>query len=228
MPNYQYGQPLNTFGSNFNQNFGVIPIGYYSGSTQTKEMVKGELIIYLSNQVQIEQHANGPRTNVPELNDLLDQYGVYDIDTSSSGGFYVLKFSESHNVNDVRKSFEGLSNYVESAEPNYIRKAHTTSSGFNTMTGGWFPQISSAPGLNISNSGTGFSFGFQLPVFQSSNLGFPFSQSTYSPGLTFGSTWQNQGLSLFQPSFNIWQQSSWGMPQSFNPAFINSFPGNWF
>jgi hypothetical protein len=241
---YQSGQAWNPFGSNLNPNFGVIPAGYYSGSTQTKEMVKGELIVYLNDQVQIEQHANGPRTNMPELNALLDQYGVSEIEASSSGGFYVLKFSKSHDMNDVRKAFEGVTEYVESAEPNYIRKAHSTTPSFNTMMGGmmgsmmgsmlggWSPQVSSFPGQSFlgqgfSYSGTGLTFGSWMPATQPSYSGFQFPQFTVSPGLTYGSSWQNQGLSFMQPSFNTWQQTSWGMQQPYYN--INPFPtGSWF
>lgn len=227
--NYQFGQAFNPFGSNLSQSFGLIPAGYYSGSTQTKEMAKGELIVYLSDQVNIEQHTNGPRTNMAELNALLDEYGVYEIEESSSGGFYVLKFSQSHDVNEVRKAFEGVSEYVESVEFNYIRKAHSTTPSFNTMMGGmmgvstlggWSPQVSPFPGQSFlgqgfSYTGTGLSFGAGMPTTQPFYSGLQFPQFTVSPGLTFGSSWQTQGFSFMQPSINQWQQTSWGMPQPF-------------
>lgn len=220
--NYQFGQVLNPFASNLNPNFGIIPAGYYSSSIQTKEMVKGELIINLSDQVQIEQHANGPKTNMPELNALLEQYGVYEIEASSSGEFYVLKFSKSHDVNDVRKAFENVIEYVNSAEPNYIRKAHSTTPSFNTMMGGmmgvWSPQVSSFSGQSFlgqgfSYPGTLLNLGSLMPTTQPYYSGFPFSQLTSSAGLTYGSSWQNQGLSFIQPSISTWQQTPWGMQQ---------------
>lgn len=240
--NYQSGQAWNPFGSNLGPSFGVLPVGYYSGSTQTKEMAKGELIVYLSDQVQIEQHANGPRTNMPELNALLDQYGVYDIEASNSGGFYVLKFSEGHDVNDVRKAFEGVMDYVESAELNYIRKAHSGTSGFNTMMGGmmggsmlggWSPQISSFPGQSFPGqgfpyTGTGLNFGPWTQATQPFSSGYQFPQFNVSPGFTYSSSWQNQGLSFMQPTINQWQQTSWGIQRPY--INLNSFPppiGSW-
>lgn len=233
--NYQTGQAWNPLGSNLGPSFSVLPVGYYSGSTQTKEMAKGELIVYLSDQVQIEQHENGPRTNMPELNALLDQYGVYDIEASSSGGFYVLKFSEGHDVNNVREAFEGLTDYVESAEANYIRKAHSSTSGLNTMMGGmlggsmlggWSPQVSTFPGQSIfgqgiSYTGTGLNLGSWTQATQPFYSGYQFPQFNVSPGFTYGNSWQNQGLSFTQPSFNQWQQTSWGIQQPYN---LNPFP----
>jgi len=208
---YPFNQTGSSMGSGLFADIMVMPSNFYSGSNQTSQsqMVEGELLIYFSEGVQVETVGGKPITNIQGINELIDQYGIYDISASYSGEFYTVKFSKSHGVEDVREAFEDLTGYVERAKPNLIRRAHTTI----------------YPGLtNYSYPGTGLTFGTQSFPGQDFYSNFSLPQSTFSTGSIYAPLWQNRSFPTNPISLSGWQQSGWGLQQN----LINPFTNYWF
>ena len=227
-PLYQTGSYMGSSG--LFSDIRVMPSNFYSGSSQSSQsqMMEGELLIYFSEGVQVETVGGKPSTNIQGINELIDQYGIYDIRASYSGEFYTVKFSKSHGVEEVREAFEDLTGYVEHAKPNLIRRAHTTTSsytGLNTNLNMWSPQVSALTGLtNYSYPGTGLAFGTQSFPGQSFYPTLSLPQSTFSTGSIYSPLWQNQYFPTNSLSLRGWQQSGWGLQQN----LINTFSNYWF
>ncbi|MGA1790693.1 MAG: hypothetical protein ACMUIM_04345 [bacterium] len=226
-PFYQTGSYMGSSG--LFSDIRVMPSNFYSGSSQSSQsqMVEGELLIYFSEEVQVDTGGSKPTTNIQGINELIDQYGVYDIKASYSGEFYTVKFSKSHGVEEVSEAFEDLAGYVERAKPNLIRRAHTTTSysGLNTNLNMWSPQVSGLTGLtNFSNLATGLTFGTQSFPGQSLYSNFSPPQSTFSTGSIYAPLWQNQSFPGNSLSLSGWQQSGWGLQQN----LYNLFPNYWY
>jgi hypothetical protein len=208
---YPFYQTGSSMGSGLFSDIMVMPSNFYSGSSQTSQtqMAEGELLIYFSEEVQVETGGSKPATNIQGINELIDQYGIYDISASYSGEFYTVKFSKSHGVEEVREAFEDLTGYVERAKPNYIRRAHTTI----------------YPGLtNYSYPGTGLTFGTQSFPMQSFYPTLSLPQSTFSTGSIYAPLWQNQSFPNNLLSLSGWQKSGWGLSQN----LVNPFQNYWF
>jgi len=216
---YPYGQNWNQNISNSYPQFGIFPSVYQSGSSQTTQWLEGEIIVHFTEDVVIEDHGGGPTTNKSAINELIQQYGISAMEYSSSGGFYIVKFSKSHDVDDVQKAFENLGDHVTSAEPHLVRRAHSSSS---MSMGNWgFPQSASIyTPLSYSLFGTGISSGSQYSPYQASPSNLSWFQGSSSPNY-YSIGWQNPSFSsLLQSSYNPWQQLGWGTTQTnFNPIY---------
>ncbi|MGA1843784.1 MAG: S8 family serine peptidase [bacterium] len=185
----QWGQSWSGFGMTPYSDIRVLPSLSYGGSTQTKTMKEGELIVGFSGQVSIEHHTGGPQTNIAEINELIEQFGIYEIRASPSGTFHVLKFPDGQDVEEVHQAFSGITGYVEYTEPNYItRRAHSGSSSITYPTAG--------TGLSLWSQGS------PLQSF-SPSITFP----SYNTGTGLGTGWGIQPFTYSQSSFGGWNQS---------------------
>ncbi|MGA1796074.1 MAG: S8 family serine peptidase [bacterium] len=199
------GQSWSGFGMTPYSDIRTFPSISYGGSAQTKTMKEGELIVGFSGGVSIEHHTGGPHTNIAEINELIEQFGIYEISASSSGAFHVLKFPDGQDVEEVRRAFSGIGGYVEYTEPNYVtRKAHSGSAS-----------------ISYPSAGTGLSFLPQTSPLQSFTPSFTFP---YGAGTGLGTGWGGQPFTYSQPSSGGWNQSfmqpSFSMPWSSFGTFM--------
>ena len=176
-PQYSMGSNWGFAGNDLYSDIKVMP-SFFPGASHTNGMVQGELLVQFTDPYQINQE------------NLMKGFGISEIRPSMSGEFYVVKFSEDHDVREVQKALESLPG-IESVEPNLIRRAHTSMPGSYTtsMGGNWRPNQSNTFQMwnSFTPQNSASIYGTQIPFAPQSILNSSFFASY--PGFDFRSAW---------------------------------------